>query len=169
MRPAAFATALAAVMLPAVSSAQNNLSLAVGAGVSVPTGDLADGAGVGPHGQISVGLNWIMLPMGFRLDGAYHLFPGKSGGPDVTAIPVIINLTYRFPSAGSALAPYVILGAGASRSDCKPSCGSRTGFAWNAGIGTHFYLLRVRMRLEGRYQQAGGRLSYFPVTVGFSL
>jgi hypothetical protein len=158
--------------------AQRLISIGLGGGVSVPEGDLSNGANTGWHALASIVLSTPMQPLGLRADVAYNRFAfnndaqsalGGSGYETVGSATV--NATYRLPMPGTPMSPFVIAGLGAYRTDCSfgPGCGAATHFGWNAGLGTKLYVLGFRSFLEARYHRTkrdGSRVNYFPVTLG---
>ena len=162
----------------AALGAQRIVSVALGGGVSLPQGDLHSGANTGWHALGALVISTPMQPIGLRADVAYSQFPfnasseatlGGSGNQTVGSLT--LNASYRLPTPGSPLSPYVIAGLGAYRTDCSigSSCTSDTGFGWNAGLGARFYFLGFRSFLEARYhatERAETDINYFPVSFG---
>jgi hypothetical protein len=178
---------LTAVLLGALVPAaplrgQRPVSLGLAGGVSLPAGDFGDGVDVGWHALATLALGTMMQPLGVRLDGEYSQFSfsgtGGAGPTTLTAgsqrtFSVTLNPTYRLPSAGSPLAPYLIGGAGAYNLGCTgdATCDATTRFGWNAGLGTKFAGLRLKGFVEARYHRValrGGAVQFFPVTVGLT-
>jgi hypothetical protein len=141
--------------------AQRAVSLGVGGGVSFPTGSLGDGTGWNALGTLALGLP--MLPMGLRLDGAHSRFDAD-GGRSLTS--ATLNLTYRLPTPGSPVSPYLIAGMGGYHTDCDgaAACSTGTRLGWNAGAGTKVRVLGLRTFAEARYHSARARV--LPVTFG---
>ena len=160
------------------ADAQRLVSIGLGGGVSVPRGELGDGAGTGWNALVSLVVSAPMQPLGLRADVAYNQFPfdaanpgglGSNGHESVGS--GTINVTYRLPTPGSPVSPYLIAGLGAYRSDCSISaaCTADTRFGWNAGLGTKLYVFGLRSFLEVRYHRtkvADASVGYFPVTLG---
>ena len=168
-------------LLPAVApvEAQRPISVGLAGGVSIPEGDLRDGANTGWHAQGSLALGTLMQPLGLRVDGAYHRFAysdaarlalGADGSESVAS--ATLNFTYRLPTPGSPMSPYLISGLGAYRSECSDGagCDATTRYGWNVGLGTKLYALGFRSFLEARYHRTEGRagadVHFFPVTLG---
>src|SRR5687768_8709793 len=100
--------------------AQSPVSLGLGVGAAFPLSTFSDEVvpGFRALGTLAVGVP--LIPLGLRLDAAYDRF-------DVEAAPVgsvdfdgaqrvvsaTLNPTYRLPSAGAPISPYLIGGAGA--------------------------------------------------------
>ena len=160
--------------------AQRLVSLALGGGASFPQGDLRSGANIGWNALASLVMSTPMQPLGLRVDGAYSRFPLNAetktllGTANQSVGSATLNATYRIPTPGSPLSPYVIAGLGAYRIDCLVEpCSPRTRFGWNAGLGTRFYVIGFRSFLEARYHSASrgdeASVHYFPVTFGIIL
>jgi hypothetical protein len=170
MRRFIFAALLGSMAFCATpAGAQRPISISLGGGASLPEGSFGHGVGTGWHALGALGTALPMLPMGLRLDGAYNRFDFEGGAGGQRALAsATLNLTYRLPSAGSPLAPYVIAGFGAYHSTCEgdATCESSTPTGWNAGLGTKLMIVGLRTFLEARYHSAGGNASFFPLTVG---
>jgi opacity protein-like surface antigen len=167
-----------AVLAPGrMLEAQRPISLGVAGGVSVPQGDLADGANTGWHALGTLALGSAMQPIGLRLDVAYNRF-GFSDRVGTTIRDghqsigsATLNASYRLPMTNSPISPYLIAGLGAYRSDCSlgaVSCDAVTRFGWNAGLGARMRVLPFRTFVELRYHRTSG-IGYVPVTVGVML
>ena len=176
---------LAAALLGVVSTAatlpaQRPVSLGLAGGVSLPQGRFDDGVDVGWHALATLALGTPMQPLGLRLDAAHNEFgfagAGGAGAPATGSqrtTSVTLNPTYRLPSAGWPLAPYLVGGAGAYRLGCggDAACDATTRFGWNAGLGTRIAGLGLRAFLEARYHRValqGGDVHFFPVTLGLT-
>ena len=158
--------------------AQRAVSLALGGGVSLPQGNLSNGANVGWNALGSLVLSTPMQPLGIRADVAYNQFGfkpatqaavGASGSQRVGSLT--LNGTYRIPTPGSPVSPHLIAGLGAYRMDCSVSaaCDAVTHFGWNAGLSMKLYTLGFRSFVEARYHRTsadGTAINYFPITIG---
>jgi opacity protein-like surface antigen len=178
MRRHALALLLGITTPLAPLAAQRPLHVGVAGGVSVPEGDLRDGAKTGWHALGTLALSSPMQPIGLRLDAAYNRFAFSD---DVRAAlradgyqtvgSATLNASYRIPATNSPFSPYLITGLGAYRTDCSldTGCGASTRFGWNAGLGTKLYTFGVTSFLEARYHRTtrgGSGVHYFPVTFG---
>jgi hypothetical protein len=175
MLVAVCSTALAS---PTALGAQRPVMIGLGGGVSLPQGDLSDGANTGWHAIGAIALSTLMQPLGLRLDAAYNRFAysdeaqavvGEDGYETVSS--ATLNATYRLPMTNSPLSPYLISGLGAYRTECSagPDCDVTTRYGWNVGLGTKLYVLGFRSFLEARYHRTerGDRdVNFFPVTFG---
>jgi hypothetical protein len=186
MRRSILTAALLGVLSPAAAlQGQRPVTLGLAGGVSLPQGRFGDGVDPGWHAlaTLSLGSQMHLHPLALRIDGACNQFAfagtggGTVGGAPVDGsqrtISVTLNPTYRLPSAGWPLSPYLIGGAGAYNLGCTgdATCDATTRFGWNAGLGTKFAGLRLRGFLEARYHRValkGGDVHYFPLTLGLT-
>jgi hypothetical protein len=155
--------------------AQRPISVGVAGGVSVPQGNLRDGANTGWHALGTIALGTLMQPIGLRLDAAYNRFAFSDGVGATAGLDghqsigsATLNASYRLPMTNSPLSPYLIGGVGAYRSDCSlgtASCAAVTRFGWNAGLGTRMRVLPFGTFIEARYHRTR-RSGFVPVTVG---
>ena len=178
MRRSVLIAASLALSAAATTSVQAQRSLSVGlaGGVSLPSADLSDGASAGWHGIGTLWLSSSMQPMGLRVDVAHNRFAFSDevqavlGDGDQTTTSATVNLTYRFPSAGWSISPYLVTGLGAYRIDCSVGCDASTHYGWNVGLGSRLHLLSLRSFIEARYHRTGRGdrdVHFFPITLGF--
>ena len=173
-RPFALAAA-ALVLSAATAAAQARPQLSVGGGVSLPTGDLADGVDAGWHGQVSLGYRPPLYPIGFRIDGAYNDFGAKGASTvDFRAISVTGNVVLEAP--GLVVRPYLIGGVGLYNTKVSGADG-RNNVGLNGGLGLRFRLAEADAFVESRYHAAlnaigsgdGERAAqYVPITFGIA-
>jgi hypothetical protein len=184
MRRAILTGALLAALPMAALHGQRPVTLGLAGGVSLPAGNFGDGVDVGWRAlaTLSLGSQMHLHPLALRIDGAYDQFgfagtggtgPGAPAGGSQRIISATVNPSYRLPSAGWPLSPYLIGGAGAYNLGCTgdATCDATTRFGWNAGLGTKFAGLRLRGFIEARYHRValeGGDVQYFPVTLGLT-
>ena len=187
------AAAAPAAMSAASTSTEPAFSLGVLGGVSIPTGNLSDGASSGWHGGAFIGLN-PGLPISFRIEGVVHDFGTKSVSPatgvTVKDHGVIINANldgvWHFPTTGM-LQPYLIAGGGVYDVGNTASCsatgsGSCTGFkkgkatlnrfGINGGAGVNLKLSGLAVFAEARYHDvftSGNSSQMVPISVGLRL
>ena len=169
------ALGIALLLSGASLGAQRPVSVVLGGGASLPTGALGDRVDAGWHALGALALASPMLPHGLRLDVAYDQFArtGATAAASTgrqTALSGTLNLTYRMPTPGTPVSPYVITGLGAYRFACAggASCGTSTKFGWNAGLGLKLAALGLKPFVEARFHSAAapGGARYFPVTLG---
>ena len=165
---------LLSLAVPAAALAQRPLKLGLAGGVSLPSADLAAGAGPGWNALATLALSTLMQPIGLRLDVAHAEFafdePSPLGPGNQRVSSATLNATYRLPMTDSPMSPYVITGLGLYRIDCSlAACEASDHFGWNAGGGTKINILGMLTFVEARYHSANvgsGRVAYIPVTFG---
>lgn len=159
-------------------AAQRAVSLGIAGGVSVPEGDLRQGANTGWAALGALAWSTLMQPLGLRLDVAYNRFAfndrvqaavGTSGHETVGS--ATLNATYRLPMTNSPMSPYLVTGLGAYRTSCSlgPGCEGATHYGWNVGLGSKLLVLGVRSFVEARYHRTGrgeAGVHFFPLMVG---
>ena len=161
-----------AATLPAQSAKAVSLGLSLGA--SIPTGDFGDLYQTGYNGTVSLILNSVGTPLGFRVDGAFNSFPDRSdlvvSRPDYRIATGNANLVYALP--GQGIRPYLIGGAGiyGQRPDISGADWT-TDFGVNGGIGAAFQLSGFTTFLEARYHHIFSErtTSYIPINFGITL
>src|SRR4051812_33928826 len=110
------AVAAFALVAP-VAAAQAQISFGIGAGASMPGGDLSKGTtGVetGYHVLVTAGIHPPLAPVGFRVDGMFNEFNSKStaaNAPKYRIMGVNANAVLSMPGL-IVLSPYVIGGVG---------------------------------------------------------
>jgi hypothetical protein len=149
---------------------QRPVSLGLAGGVSLPQGDLADGANAGWHALGTVVVSTLMQPLGVRVDVAYSRFKLSAADGHHSVGSATLNATYRLPMTNSPMSPYLISGLGAYRSECSLDigCDATTKLGWNVGLGTKLYV-GFRSFIEARYhrtRRGDASVTYFPLTVG---
>jgi outer membrane protein with beta-barrel domain len=179
MRLWILATAWLGVVSPLASvEAQKPISFGVGAGISLPQGDVSDDVNTGWHALVTAALGSSMQPLGLRLDVAYNRFgfsdqqqAALGGEGHLTASSATLNVTYRLPKATWSVSPYILLGLGVYRTDCSlgPGCESRVRYGWNYGLGAKLFFLGFTNFVEirgHRTKSRAGDVHYFPLTFG---
>ncbi|NUO37502.1 MAG: outer membrane beta-barrel protein [Gemmatimonadaceae bacterium] len=179
MRRWLLTAACAMLFAPVAVEAQRPLSIGLGGGATIPTGDLRTNANTGWNALGTVALGSLMQPIGLRLDVAYNRFGGRGipaagASGNLSVGSATLNASYRLPMTDSPLSPYVISGLGAYRTDCSGAlaCGATTRYGWNVGLGTKLNLLGAQTFLEARYhrtKRSGSTVQFFPITVGLML
>jgi hypothetical protein len=167
--------ALAALVVAAAPAAhaQRPISVGVAAGVSQPSGDLADGAKTGYHVMGSVAFHAPLMPVGLRVDGMFNQLGVKNADVNLRILGVTGNVTYGFP--GVMVKPYIIGGVGFYNSKVSVSgATSSNDFGLNAGVGAKFALSGVNAFVEARYHEIMSKdtstgatnMQVIPITVG---
>jgi Outer membrane protein beta-barrel domain len=159
------------VAAPPVALAQLSTGLSVAAGVALPTGDGSDQVSTGYNAALGLNIGAPLVPVGFRLEGAYNGFnlkdtPGATGSSRI--ISGTANATF-----GLGL-PYLIGGLGWYQSHASVTSGTLTASAtnsavgFNIGAGVRFPLGVMSTFVEARYHKIGGDVdaSYVPITFG---
>jgi opacity protein-like surface antigen len=162
--------------VPTLRAQTGMLSLGVGGGVSLPQGEFSDAFETGWHGMATLALGVPLMPIGLRLDGAYHRFGTKAltgalQGTSERVISGTLNATLRLPIVGSPVTPYIIAGGGTYNIGCTGNslCETANEFGWNAGAGLRLSALGLNAFAEARYHRVavtGGAVQYVPITVG---
>ena len=169
----AFGVSLAAALVAAPVNAQMPVSLGIGGGLTMPTGDLADFTDNGYHGLVTLRAGLPMVPVHLRLDGSYSRLPMASGFgvDDISTIGAVAAFGYDIVPVGPARL-YALAGGGHYWSKAEVPNAERVGdFGWNAGAGVRMNFLAAKMFIEGRYHSVstdGGKMTMMPITVGLS-
>jgi hypothetical protein len=106
------------------------------------------------------------------VDAIHHRFSGDgdlAGEQSLTS--GTLSVTYRLPTPGTPVSPYIIAGLGAYHAACHDGleCEGSTRFGWNAGAGMKVRIIGIRTFVEARYHSAGDGAAVIPVTLGFQL
>ena len=191
----AAALALALVVGASPASAQRSkanssrsilrsLSWSAGAGVSMPTGDLSDGAGTGFHVQGASAYRRAKWPITLRGELAYHHFgtkdftmPGTRPNTTVSytgkssSIAGAVDASYALPM-GRRMKPYLLGGPGIysnrseiTRTGAEPTTVSDTKVGLNLGGGMNFAFLGRNAYLEARYHHVD-QAAWVPISFG---
>jgi hypothetical protein len=163
---------------PTALRAQGSTSILVSGGLSIPVGDLSDGANSGYN--VNVGLNFgaPIIPVGARIEGGLNSFNLKGGGGDVRMVSGTANAILNLGPTSAA--PYLIGGlgiynrrisstfAGITSADTKNVAGV------NIGGGLRFPLGALSTFVEARYHAMLGntneatKFQFIPITFGVS-
>lgn len=173
--------ALSAVLLflvAAEASAQgaSGFHWGVFGGGTLPQGDAEDAFDTGWHGGGLLVFNIPVIPVGLRVDAAYHkLDPVDSGvstgDAEILAATADVTVGFRL----LLLKPYVVGGVGYYRLDFSdesfPSAfsGTENETGWNAGAGFSISLRKIDIFVEARYHSVateGERFKFVPVSIG---
>jgi len=170
----------ALIALPAAARAQST-SILVSGGLSVPMSDLSDASNSGYNVNLGVAFGAPLLPVGFRLEGGFSSFDGKSGGiggltsgTTTRIASATANAVLNLGPTGAA--PYLIGGLGIYNrrfsSDASGAADSRTTAGVNVGGGIRFPLGTLTTFLEARYhvmlgnQDEATNLQFIPISFG---
>jgi opacity protein-like surface antigen len=146
-------------------------------GVSYPQGDTKDFFDNGWNGGALLVWNPPVVPVGLRIDGAYHKLDARddtasTGSAKIFAGTADVVLGFR----AILLKPYVFGGIGYYRLDFSDSSFPSTSdddaqneTGWNAGAGVSISLRKVDLIIEARYHSIGtegDRFKFVPVSIG---
>jgi opacity protein-like surface antigen len=165
-------------------SSSSAITWSAGAGMSVPTGDLSNGAGNGFHVQGTSSYRRLGWPIDVRAELAYHHF----GEKDYTVVGARPNQTVSYAGKSSSIAgivdasyslntigrmrPYLLGGPGVfntraelTRAGGTPTTSSDTKVGFNVGGGMNFPLVGRHAYLEARYHHVD-QAAWIPITLG---
>jgi opacity protein-like surface antigen len=165
-------------------SSSSAITWSAGAGMSIPTGDLSNGAANGFHLQGASSYHRLGWPIDLRAELAYHHFgekdftiAGARPNQNVSAtnkssmIAGIVDASYSLNSVGR-VRPYLLAGPGVyntraevSRNGATPTNSSETKVGLNAGAGMNFSFIGRRAFLEARYNHVD-QAAWIPITFG---
>ncbi|MEO8349598.1 MAG: outer membrane beta-barrel protein [Acidobacteriota bacterium] len=173
--------ALSAVLLflvAAGASAQGTTGFHWGlfGGATLPQSDAKDAFDNGWHGGGLLVFNIPVIPVGLRIDAAYHKLDSlasavSTGDAEILAATANVTVGFRL----LVLKPYVVGGVGYYRLDFSnesfPSAFSGTNYetGWNAGAGVSISLRKIDIFIEARYHSVstdGESFKFVPVSVG---
>ena len=167
-------------LVAAGASAQGSSGLHWGlfGGGTLPQGDAEDAFDTGWHGGGLLVFNIPVIPVGLRIDAAYHkLDPVDSAASpgDAEILAATADVTVGFGLL--VLKPYVVGGVGYYRLDFTdeslPSAfsGTENETGWNAGAGVSFRIRKVDVFVEARYHSVsteGESFQFVPVSIGLA-
>lgn len=166
-------------------SSTASISWSAGGGMSVPTGDLSNGAANGFHLQGASSYHRRAWPIDVRAELAYYHFGEKDytiagGRPGQTvdvagkssAIAGNVDASYALNTIGRTR-PYLLGGPGiyntraeVTRNGGTPTTSSETKLGLNVGGGLNFSLIGRQAFLEARYHHVD-QAAWIPITLGF--
>lgn len=159
------------------------LGFGVVGGITSPSGDLSDVTSSGWHAGAFLELKLPVVPIGFRLEGAWHQFGSKGNNSDSPRILAgTLDATYTLLPL-PIIKPYLIGGVGEynvrSLPDPQPLAGStgfngsgditRSAFGINVGAGVRLQLPGFAAFVEARWHDihtSGTRSRMVPVSIG---
>lgn len=146
-------------------------------GGTFPIGNLSDVSSSGWHAGALVDLGLPLVPLGFRVEGAWHQLGSKELGgliPEsekARVIAVTLNATYAF-GPQPLVKPYIIGGVGGYNVRFEPSGAdsfSETRFGINLGAGLRVQLTGFATFAEIRWHDiftTGSSVQMLPISVG---
>jgi hypothetical protein len=169
-------------LLAASSAAfgQKGYAVALGGGVAIPVGKLADAQNTGSNAMVALALGAPESPIGIRLDAIYNnlvrgtdVTPAQGSRASISnfrVMGVLANLVFAFP--GTSAKPYIFAGGGLYNSKVEPNTKSQNNLGFNAGLGATFGFGPFATFLESRYHTIsrnaakGGVFQFVPITFG---
>jgi hypothetical protein len=156
------------------AAAQRTLAIGIGAGTSIPAGSFSDEYHAGAHVMVNLELNRPTSPLGFRLEGLFSSFTGRSvlglrrSGERLAGVSACATYTV----AGEEVRPYALGGIGLYGIRSQES-GAEThrDVGLNAGVGARFTIGHLRAFAEGRLHALPGSatsLQFIPLTFGLT-
>jgi len=172
---------------PRAHTSSSSITWSAGAGMSVPTGDLSNGAASGFHVQGTSAYHRLGLPVDLRAELAYHRFgekdytvAGARPGQTIayagksSMIAGIVDASYALNTIGQ-VRPYLLGGPGVyntraelTRVGSPTTTSSETKVGLNVGGGMNFSFLGRRTYLEARYNHVD-QAAWIPITLGIRL
>ena len=143
-----------AVMLGAQAAQAQGVSLGLGGGIVVPSGDLADGNSTGWSGTAQLRVKPPVSPVGLQIDAFYTRFGLDGVNGHSRMIGGTADALFAFPGASMAR-PYLLGGIGVYNGkttiDGFGSSVASTKFGANAGAGFDFGLGKTKLFAEARF------------------
>lgn len=181
-----FVVLVAAALLTTVisSNARAQITLGLGGGPAIPTGDLSNAYSTGFNALLNVGIRVPEFPLGFRADGMFDQFPGKSS-LGVTGNSQIYSLSANAVLTTTGIpivAPYLIGGfgyyndhyrifvSGTSVATGGSTSNNSTGINGGGGIRVGIASLSLFGEIRYHYVFSGSHpLELVPITFGVTL
>ena len=158
------AVGLGLVFLATPANAQINW--AVGAGLSLPNGDLSNGFKSGFHGMAAGDFALTGAPISIRADGMFSTMKSKVSGADAFN-PISVSADLKFGFAPGPVSPYILGGATWNHWSFSGVSTSKVGY--NIGGGINFGMSALKLFAEARYfsvSDNGAKVNWIPITVG---
>ena len=164
----------ALLAIPAASHAQST-SILVSGGLSVPVGDLSDGANSGYNVNLGLAFGAPLIPVGARIEAGFSSFEGKDVDVSTRIASATANAIVNLGPTGAA--PYLIGGLGIynrrfSGNDLLGASDNKTTAGVNIGGGIRFPLGGISTFLEARYHMMLGssdeaaNFKFIPISFG---
>ena len=146
------AVAAFALIAP-VAAAQAQIKFGIGAGASIPNGDISESVETGYHLLATAGIQPPLAPVGFRVDGMFNEFNFKAPASDTKFRVMGLNANAVFSMPGAiVLSPYAIGGVGMYNSKTTvDNSESETDIGVNIGVGIKFGLAGFGAFAEARF------------------
>ena len=161
--------------MAATSPARAQLSvmpvhIGIAGGGTIPLGDFGNTFNTGFNATGTVAITPPLLPLGFRIDGAYNQF-GSKGTSSLKAKIAGLTANVTYGLGGFLVTPYLIGGGGYYRVSSSLAGGTAASNhgGFNIGGGVNLPLMVFKGFAEARYNHvstSGGSTSFVPVTVG---
>jgi hypothetical protein len=155
------------------AQAQARGYIGFGGGVSIPSGDFADGVSTGWLGQVVAGITGPTGKIGGRINGSYtrHSFDTPlDDDPNIRYIGVMGDVVFSPGSGEAKLRPYLLGGLGFQNGKTNTvTAQGETDFAFNLGGGVNFAMGRMKLFIEGRWlsvRSDPGSANMIPISVG---
>ena len=137
------------------AQAQARGYIGFGGGVSIPSGDFADGVNTGWLGQVVAGITGPTGKFGGRINGSYtrHSFDTLlDDDPNIRFIGVMGDVVFSPGSGEAKLRPYLLGGLGFQNvKENTATAEGETNLAFNLGGGVNFAMGRMKLFIEGRW------------------
>jgi hypothetical protein len=172
------AVAAFALMAP-IAAAQGQLKFGIGAGATIPSGDLSDATETGYHLLATAGIAPPLSPVGFRVDGMFNQMNFKStllDGESARIMGLNANAVLGMPGA-MVVSPYAIGGVGFyNTSSSIDGDESESDIGVNIGAGVKFGLAGFGAFAEIRFhhlfkEEVSGttpKFQFIPITFGIT-
>ncbi len=157
LRSIATLAVAALLALPHVGLAQtpaaSPVRVGVGAGFTFPNGDIAATSSSGVNVLAFATIMPARWPLGFEIDGAYHIFTPDDAGNSARVMSVTGGV--MIPVAGTLGEPYLVAGAGYYNTQGKATgpVDAERDFGAYGGLGIKFTRERFELRLEARVHE----------------
>ena len=159
MRPTirAVTTTLTALALAAGSTtlhAQSPIRLGLGAGVTMPVGDISETTSAGVNFQASLTYEPRKFPVGFEIDATYHNFAPKETSARNTHVMALTG-GITIPISGTLGQPYLMAGVGYYNTQ-GPTTGpvdAERDIGGYGGVGIRFQTKKLEMHVRAGFHE----------------
>ena len=153
-RPFCVLVALALSVPPIAVTAQGPMRLGLGAGVSMPVGDIARTSYAGVNLVAALTYDPPRLPFGMELNASYHGFaPKEKGGENAHVMSVTGGLT--IPVAGTLGQPYLFGGVGYynTQGPATGAADAERDIGGYGGVGLRFRTNKAEFHLKAGFHE----------------